>query len=250
MEIALFAAHNVGKEIAEIFAEFNDVPAFLVLDSLDKEGLNSKIIEASGVVPERVFYSESLDKEYTLSRLRAVGCDLAILAWWPYILKRKIIQIPHMGILNTHPSLLPYNRGKHYNFWTLVEDTPFGVTLHWVDEDVDAGDIAFQERIEKTWEDTGETLYYRAQREIVKLFQRKYVEIKRGNIPRIRQQHKQETFHRSGEIDNASRIEIDNSYKARDLLNILRARTFPPYPGAWFIESGERYEIRIKITKK
>jgi methionyl-tRNA formyltransferase len=250
MEIALFAAHNVGKEIAEIFARFNDVPAFLVLDSLDKEGVNSNIIRTSGVLSERIFYSESLDKECTLSRLRAVGCDLAILAWWPYILKRKIIEIPRMGILNTHPSLLPYNPGKHYNFWTIVEDTPFGVTLHWVDEDVDAGDIAFQERIEKTWEDTGETLYYKAQKEIVKLFQRKYVEIRRGNIPRIRQQHEQGIFHRSEEIDNASRIEIDNNYKARDLLNILRARTFPPHPGAWFVENGERYEIRIKVTKK
>ncbi|GAA0832540.1 formyltransferase family protein [Cupriavidus pauculus] len=81
--------------------------------------------------------------------------DLLILAWWPKILPRAVIDIPRRGVVNFHPSLLPHNRGKHYNFWTIVEDSPFGVSLHLVNEGVDQGDILFQAPIEKTWEDTG-----------------------------------------------------------------------------------------------
>ena len=47
--------------------------------------------------------------------------DLGILAWWPMLIRRPLIGLPRHGFINFHPSLLPYNRGKHYNFWALVE---------------------------------------------------------------------------------------------------------------------------------
>lgn len=99
--------------------------------------------------------------------------DLIILAWWPYILKEALIKIPKIGCLNFHPSYLPYNRGKHPNFWSLVEDVPFGVSLHFVDTGIDSGSIAFQKIVPKSWEDTGKTLHEKGKREIVKLFQEK-----------------------------------------------------------------------------
>ena len=134
--------------------------------------------------------------------------------------KKKLDKNPRLGCLNFHPSYLPYNRGKHYNFWSLVEDTTFGVTLHFLDEGVDTGDIAFQSIIDKSWEDTGETLYNKAQQEIVRLFKTKFPEIKNGSIPRQPQEMSKGSFHRSEELDFASRIDLDRSYKARELLNL------------------------------
>ena len=233
MNIGLFAADIVGLQVARFFGENKEPLACLVLDSKDRKGLNAEIIKSSGLTdPTRIFLSDQLEREDTLKVLRNLELDLILLAWWPYILKKQVIEIPRLGCLNFHPSYLPYNRGKHYNFWTIVEDTPFGVTLHWVDEGIDTGDIAFQSRIEKTWEDTGETLYYKAQEEIVKLFMEKFPEIKRGNIPRIPQDLNKGSFHKSNELEKASEIDLNRYYKASDLLNILRARTFPPHPGA------------------
>ena len=249
MNIALFAARHVGYEVARFFGENKEALSCLILDENDVAGYNSKIIADSGVADERVFYSNSLYKQQTLTSLKKMDLDLILLAWWPYIIKKSLIQIPRLGCLNFHPSYLPYNRGKHYNFWTLVEDTPFGVTLHWIDEGIDSGDIAFQSVIEKSWEDTGETLYVKAQEKIVNLFKLKFHAIKFGNIPRIGQDPDKVSFHRSGELEPGSRIELDKSYKARDLLNVLRARTFPPYPAAWFLDKDEKYEVRIKINK-
>jgi len=248
MRIGLFAANAVGCQVASFFGEQGVLPACLAFDAQEPANLTSRIVAESGVTdPELIFSSDALRETATLARLRALKLDLIVLAWWPYILKRELIEIPRLGCLNFHPSFLPYNRGKHYNFWAIVEGAPFGVTLHWVEEEVDCGDIAFQSAIQTTWEDTGATLYHKAQEEIVRLFKEKFPEIQAGRIPRVPQDLSQGSFHRATELDEASRIELDKSYIARDLLNVLRARTFPPHPAAWFTDNGKRYEARIDI---
>jgi methionyl-tRNA formyltransferase len=250
MKIGLFAAGTVGSEIARFFSENHEPLACLALDSKDREGLNAAIAANSGLSdPARIFYSASLSTEQILSALASLRLDLIILAWWPYIIERKLIELPRLGCLNFHPSYLPFNRGKHYNFWTLVEDVPFGVTLNWVSEGVDNGHIAFQSPIAKSWEDTGESLYHKAQAEIVRLFKEKFPEIKNQKIPRIAQDLGKGSFHKAKELEAASRIELEERYRARDLLNLLRARTFPPYPGAWFVDDGTRYEVRVQIKR-
>ena len=151
--------------------------------------------------------------------------------------------------MNFHPSLLPYNRGKHYNFWTLVENSPFGVTLHLVNEKVDQGDILFQANIEKTWEDTGGSLYDAAKREMVALFTRHYEDLVLGNYePRV-QDLAAGSFHLSRELDPASEIILDKQYTGRNLLNLLRARTFPGNPSCYFFDEGKKYEVRVSIKE-
>jgi methionyl-tRNA formyltransferase len=250
MKIALFASNAVGREVARFLGAEGEPPACLILDSHDPGGLNAQIVEGSGVAGAgAIFSSDSLGEPRTLEALRGLGLDLAILAWWPYIIKGELISISRLGCLNFHPSYLPYNRGKHYNFWALVEGAPFGVTLNWVGDGVDCGDIAFQSRVETTWEDTGATLYHKAQQEIVRLFKESYPAIKGGNIPRVPQDLECGSFHFARELEEASRIALDKTYTARDLLNLLRARTFPPHPGAWFVDGGKKYEVRVEIKK-
>lgn len=251
MNIALFAADRVGFEVAKFFSENNEPLTCLVLDSKDTKGLNAQILADSGIKEHnRIFYSDSLYKEEILHALKKMDLDLIILAWWPYILKEDLLKIPKIGCLNFHPSYLPYNRGKDPNFWSIVEETPFGVTLHFADIGIDSGDIAFQSLIDKSWEDTGKTLYEKETKEILSLFKNNFQQIKSGNIPRKPQDLSRGSFHRRRELEAASRIDLEKSYKARDLLNIIRARTFYPYPAAWFIDNGKKYEVQIKITKR
>ena len=73
--------------------------------------------------------------------------DFGFLFWWPKIIGMSVISLAKWGFINTHPSLLPHNRGKNYNFWAIVEEAPFGVTLHFVDSGVDTGDIVAQQKI-------------------------------------------------------------------------------------------------------
>jgi methionyl-tRNA formyltransferase len=238
VKLALFAAGAVGEQIASFLASEK---ADVVCVAVSPDDASSRAIAAH--FPDRVIDAANVDA------LRACAPDLGILAWWPAILREPQLSIPQLGWLNTHPSLLPFNRGKHYNFWALVEEAPFGVTLHWIDGGVDSGDIAFQRPLPTTWEDTGATLYDKAQRAIVELFIESWPAISAGRIPRTPQNQSAGSFHRAAELDAASRIDLDATYRARDLLNLLRARTFRPHPSAWFTEGGAKYEVRVEITK-
>jgi methionyl-tRNA formyltransferase len=182
-----------------------------------------------------------------LSRAGQAAFDLGVLAWWPKIVRQPLLSLPRRGFLNFHPSLLPHNRGKHYNFWAIVEGAPFGVTLHMIDAGVDTGPIVVQREIPYGWEDTGETLYWKAQRAIVALFQDSYPAIRQGALVPT-PQAAGGSYHRASEIHDASRIELDRTYTARDLLNRLRARTFKGHPACRFSDGGASFEVRVEIT--
>lgn len=177
------------------------------------------------------------------------GVELMILAWWPKILPRAVVDIPRRGVVNFHPSLLPHNRGKHYNFWTIVEDCPFGVSLHLVNEGIDQGDILFQAPIEKHWEDTGGSLYGAAKHAMIALFEAHYEDLVVGNYAPRPQDLTKGSFHLAKELDPASEVFLDRQYSGRELLNLLRARTFPGNPSCYFHDGGKKYEVRISINE-
>lgn len=177
------------------------------------------------------------------------GLDVGVLAWWPFILREPLLSLTHHGFINTHPSLLPHNRGKHYNFWAIVEQAPFGVTLHWVDAGVDTGGILAQRQIAYDWTDNGGTLYRKAQAAMLSLFFETYPRLRVGHTPSNAQSLSAGSFHHSSELEKASRIDLDANYTARQLLNLLRARTFDGHPACWFIEEGQKYEVIVRIQK-
>ena len=249
MNIALFADDEVGLETARVFQQQGRVPSCLVLDARDRKGLNNLIVEAAGVPSGRVVLAQELDSLTCMEWLRTQQIDLGVLAWWPFIIKPTLLSIPSIGFLNFHPSLLPHNRGKDPNFWTLKDQTPAGVSIHFVDEGIDTGDVAFQALLETSWEDTGESLYARSKQSLVQLFRENLPRICAGDIPRVPQSNIEGSFHKRQEIDPASRLDLDASYRGRDLLNLLRARTFAPHPGAWFVDREQRYEVRVTISK-
>jgi methionyl-tRNA formyltransferase len=85
---------------------------------------------------------------------------------------------------------------------------------------------------------------------MVQLFQETYPKLRNLEFPRRPQPTSGYESHRAGELDAASRINLEDTYTARALLNLLRARTFPPHPGAWFTDEGETYEVRVEITPR
>jgi methionyl-tRNA formyltransferase len=240
MKIALFADQAVGQRIAAYLLEnFCDDVAFVVTTSQNEIAELAQRHDVPSLL--------SNDWESLLSRLR--GIDLGILAWWPKLIKSTIINSTLMGFINTHPSLLPFNRGKHYNFWALVEEAPFGVTLHVVDEGTDTGPIIAQQSIPYDWTDTGETLYRKAQTAIVELFQSTYPQLRLAGVHAVAQDLSQGSYHHSSELEPASEVQLDRLYHGRQILNLLRARSFDGHPGCWFDDGGQRYEITIKIRK-
>ncbi|SEI12503.1 methionyl-tRNA formyltransferase [Methylobacterium sp. 275MFSha3.1] len=197
-----------------------------------------------------VFVWDRMSTDELNAKINSIGPELIFLAWWPTILQPSTISTARSAILNMHPSYLPHCRGKDPNFWALVEMRPFGVSIHHVTADIDAGDIAYQKKLAVDWTDTGMSLHLRAQEAMVQLFKDNIAQMLRLDIPHQTQQISVGSFHRRRELDTVSHIELERNYTARDLFNIVRARSYPPYPGAYFRDGDETYEVQILIQRK
>lgn len=98
--------------------------------------------------------------------------DFIISFGYRHIIKKYVLDRFYKRAVNLHISYLPWNRGADPNFWSFFENTPKGVTLHYLDEGIDTGDIIAQSYIDydietdtlaTTYErliETGKTLFY------------------------------------------------------------------------------------------
>lgn len=176
--------------------------------------------------------------------------DLVILAWWPRIIPNDFLKLVKTNIFNLHPSLLPFGRGKDPNFWAIVDQTPFGVTIHQVVSKIDYGPIVANRDIPYGWEDTGGTLYEKAVKEIKSLFAEQLPILLQKNVKLLAQPDSRNfPTRRREELIQKSTIILDEYYTAREFLNILRAKTIDGFPGAIFVENNIQYEIRISINR-
>lgn len=85
-------------------------------------------------------------------RLEAGRCrenrfDLAVSYTYPFIIQNDVINALDDNIVNLHNSFLPYNRGSYPNIWGILEGTPRGVTLHYINSGLDRGDIISQKTV-------------------------------------------------------------------------------------------------------
>ncbi len=77
--------------------------------------------------------------------LGEMAVDVVCVACWNRVIPASTLAISRFGFLNVHPSLLPYYRGPYPLFWQYrAGETATGVTVHWMDDGLDTGDIAGQ----------------------------------------------------------------------------------------------------------
>lgn len=89
-----------------------------------------------------VSYVTSLRTPENLAAIASQSTDIIAVACFPYLLPAELLAIARIGALNLHPSLLPAYRGPAPLFWQFRAGAPsIGITLHWMNEQMDAGSI-------------------------------------------------------------------------------------------------------------
>ena len=141
------------------------------------------------------------NKKIKINDLRNI--DLVITFNYRYMLKKNILKKLRRPAINLHISYLPFNRGCHPNFWSFVENTPKGVTIHEINRGLDTGPIICQKKItfdinKKKHDDffkTNQILLFEIQKlffqKINKLLNKKYI---------AKTQKKNGTFHYRNEL--------------------------------------------------
>lgn len=125
----------------------------------------------------------------------ASAADVIISFGYRKIIGKKILKIVKRPIINLHMSYLPYNRGSHPNFWSFVENTKKGVTIHEINNSIDNGGIIFRKKISfKTLAKLNKYTFYHTYKilfnEIENLFIKNFNKILKGNYKIIRPSNK------------------------------------------------------------
>jgi methionyl-tRNA formyltransferase len=111
--------------------------------------INSSILDIAGIRNIPAWKVRQLSNPKTIKELTEYQPDMLCVACFSKRIPRDILDIPRLGCLNVHPSLLPANRGPEPLFWTFREGSEqTGVTIHLMNEGLDSGAIVAQEVID------------------------------------------------------------------------------------------------------
>ena len=175
-----------------------------------------------------------------VAAMQALQPDWLFSCYYRHMLKQPLLNLPRLGALNLHGSLLPRYRGRCPLNWVLVHsETETGVTLHYMEEKADRGDIVAQKAVPITPEDTAVTLFARMTAAAGQLFRETYPRLRRGQAARLPQDHTRASYF-GGRGPEDGRI--DWSRPATAVYNLMRAVT-RPYPGAFTNLAGRKLYI-------
>ncbi|MWV40052.1 formyltransferase family protein [Natrialba sp. INN-245] len=196
------------------------------------------------------FVQAMLTSEEQLSTVEELQPDYVLSCGFRHIVPEAILEIPNEGCLNLHPSYLPYNRGANPNVWSIVEGTPAGVTLHFMDTGIDTGDIVARRKVPVDFSDSGKDLYERLEDAQVRLFKETWPEILTDSYTITEQGEDDGTYHRTSDFEDLCELDPDETVEVKEFLDRLRALTFPPYDNARIELDGETYYVEVDVTRE
>ncbi|HSR67337.1 MAG TPA: formyltransferase family protein [Acidobacteriota bacterium] len=197
-----------------------------------------------------IWKSDQLEKEQTRSEMEGLRPTHGLSVLYGDSIPASILDLFPEGAANLHPSLLPHGRGAHPHAWAIAAKEPAGVTLHLIDGGLNTGPILAQEAVHTLGTDTAAALYARLIDTATQLLASSIPLWLQGRLQARPQPKSPSAPRQAGDLDRELRIDPDKSYSGRELIDILRARTFPPYPGAPYDQDGARLRVRIELAEE
>jgi len=173
------------------------------------------------------------------AQLAAIGPDAIIVVGYGRIIPQWMIDLPRLGNLNLHASLLPKYRGAAPIQWAIANgESVTGVTTMRIDAGLDTGDILMQREIPIAPEDTAETLGLKLASIGADLMVETLRGLENGQVRPAPQDHAQATL---APILKKEDGRMDFARSASDLFNRLRG--FQPWPGAFTTFKGKTLQV-------
>lgn len=185
---------------------------------------------------------ENINSNDFISTIKKYKCDLFVSMSFNQIFKTKLFNIPRLKTINCHAGKLPFYRGRNILNWALINDeNEFGITVHFIDEGIDTGDIILQRCFKISDSDTYETLLETSYIECANILYDSIVLFKEKNVKTKRQID----IHPTGFYCTQRKIgdEILNwNQTSREIFNFVRAICYPGPKARAFINN---YEMKI-----
>jgi len=159
-----FAIPSLNKIVENLKKQKNDELIGVITQSDKPVGRHykltpSKVKEFALELDLKVWQPTSLRNKEGLDLIKELKPDLVVVVAFGQILSKEFLQIPKIGSINLHASLLPKYRGAAPIPWAIIHgETKTGLTVAWISEELDAGEIILQQEVDIQLNDTADSL--------------------------------------------------------------------------------------------
>jgi methionyl-tRNA formyltransferase len=184
----------------------------------------------------------NINSEDFLAWVRDYDCELFVSMSFNQIFKRALINLPPLKTINCHAGKLPFYRGRNILNWALINDEiEFGITVHYLDEGIDTGDIISQHCYQISDDDDYSTLLERAYEACATNLYQAIKDIQGGTLEILAQKNTDQLgFYCVARRNGDERL--DWNQKSRDVFNFTRAIC---HPGPKARTSFKGFEIKV-----
>lgn len=225
-----------------------------------ESAFNSDFADLSTIAQENdipYLYVKNINSSESIEWMQSLQPDVIFCFGWSNLIKKDVLELSPLGVIGFHPSLLPYNRGRHPLIWAKVLGLPkTGSTFFFMDEGADTGDILSQKEFDIAFDDDAAVLYDKMTETAMKQIVEFHDQLKSNTYKRVKQDTSVgNNWRKRGAKDGA----IDFRMETKSICNLVRALT-KPYVGAhidykeesikvWSVEPGEYSEFNIEPGK-
>jgi len=184
---------------------------------------------------------QNINEQKNIDMLRLIKPDLILVMGWSQLLKKEILSIPKIGVIGSHPTMLPKYRGRAPIPWTIIKKLKeSALTFFYMKEGADDGDILDQRKFNVTIEDDASSLYVKITNLGKIMLLQNLKLIKQGQGKKTPQdESKFIEFWPKRTPDDGK---IDWSKKGEEIHTMIRANTHP-YPGAFSFFGKSKIKI-------
>src|SRR5262249_37161443 len=192
---------------------------------------------AKNTIP--IFQPPRIKDQSSIAEIRALTPDVIVVMAYGQILPRNVLEIPRVACLNLHASLLPRWRGAApIQAAIAAGDRETGITVMYMDEGLDTGEILLHRKIEIRADETGGSLHDRLAQIAPEALLESLRLLEAGNAPRVPQDNARATHAPKLKREHG---QIDWSESAKAIERKIRA--FNPWPGAFMKLDGQNLKI-------
>ena len=242
MKIGYFADGPWSHKAFEKISELGDVQIEFICPRFDSTDLILEKYAKNNNIPFLIH--PNINSQEFLTKSEVKDCDLFVSMSFNQIFKKDTLSLPSLGTINCHAGKLPLYRGRNILNWALINDEKeFGITVHYIDEGVDTGDIIKQNSYEITDQDDYSTLLKRAYTGCADILTEAIEDFLKGQINRI----SQNSISPHGSYCPARKEgdeKLDWNQSSRDIFNFVRS-ICEPGPSA----RSNLGDIEVKINK-
>jgi methionyl-tRNA formyltransferase len=186
-----------------------------------------------------VFQPEKARHPDAVARIAAEAPDLIVVAAYGHILPKSILDIPRLGCINVHASLLPRYRGAAPINWAVARgETVTGITIMRMDEGMDTGPMLYVREMPIGEDDTAETLFSKLSIVGAEALREALRKLREGTLDGTPQDAALATY---APMLKKEHGRIDWSRPAGEIRNLVRGMT--PWPSAFALHAGKTLKV-------